>query len=231
MRKIIGLILCCFVPSSNLRHALRNRFYVKHGKTRNNGGRNNKIILVKNGKERSVKSVLGCSIYFYGDNNTVKIHEPLNRLHLDVKMHGNSNLEIKSGTFLDRRLVIRDMMNSNVFIDTGLFTNSECLVECADGADIHIGKNCAFSNNVELRSGDGHVITDAKGKKINQNKSIYISDHVWLGKYVMILKGVSLPENCVVGARSLVTKSFDKKGSVIAGVPAKVIKTGINWHL
>ena len=230
MRRVFFFVLCWFVPSKRLRHLLREKFCVESGHVKIKG-KNNHIVLIKNGVERRVRKIPGCDIYMHGDNNIVKIHEPLKKLHLSVKMYGNSNIEIMPGTFLDRRLIVRDMVNCNVFIDSGLFTNSECLIECADGADIHIGKNCMFSNNVELRAGDGHSILNNKGKKINDNKSIYISDHVWLGKYVMILKGVNIPENCVVGARSLVTKSFDKKGCVIAGVPAKIIKTDINWKM
>ena len=230
MRRIFFFILCWFIPSKKLRDTIRIRHCVESGKV-NIKGTNNKIILVKNGKERRVSKIPGCNIYIRGNNNTIKICEPIQRMHLTVKMYGNSTLEIMPGSFLDRRLNIRGMINCNVFIDYGLFTNSECLIECADGADIHIGKNCMFSDNVELRAGDGHTILNAKGERINHNSSIYIADHVWLGKYVMVLKGAKISDNSVVGARSLVTKSFDESGVVIAGVPAKVIKQGVNWNM
>ena len=230
MRRIFVFVLCWFIPSKRLRDLLREKYCVESGRVKIKG-KNNHIILVKNGIEHRVRRIPGCNIYIHGDNNTIKIHEPIKRLHLSVKMYGNSNLEIMSGTVLDRRFDIRGMINCNVFIGSGVFTNSQCLVECADGADIHIGNNCMFSDNVELRAGDGHTILNTKGKKINTNKSIYISDHVWLGKYVMVLKGVKISKNSIVGARSLVTKSFDDDGVIIAGVPAKVIKTGINWKM
>ncbi len=37
-----------------------------------------------------------------------------------------------------------------------------------------------------------------------------------------------IADNCIVGAGSLVTKKFEEPNVVIAGHPAKVIKTGIN---
>ena len=231
MRKIFGFILCCLIPYARLRHAVRNRFYVRAGKTRNHGGKNNKIILVKNGVEKKVRSVVGCEIYFFGDNNTVKIYTPVNRLRLCIKMYGNSEATILSSKFLDRRLNIRGLVNGVVFIDSDLLTNDECLIECSDGTDVHIGKDCIFSDFVELRTSDGHTILNDKNKKINVNKSVYIGNHVWLGKNVMVLKGGKVSDSSIVGARSLVTKPFDETGVIIAGAPAKIIKKGIDWSL
>ena len=230
MRKIFGSFLCCFVPSKNARQRIRERFCVDAGKTRNYGGKNNKIILVKNGVEKTVKKIPGCDIKFSGDNNIIKIYEPIRRLHLAAKMYGDSNITIMPSHFIDRRLKIRGMHYCNLFIDSDLSTNSECLLEFADKTDIHIGRDCMFADDVEIRTGDGHKIENAKtGKCINHSKNVYIGNHVWLGKNVMILKGCKISDNSVVGARSVVSGVFDKGGVVIAGVGAKVIKTGINW--
>ena len=55
------------------------------------------------------------------------------------------------------------------------------------------------------------------------SKPVKIGDNVWIGDNVTILPGVSLGNNVIVGANAVVTKSF-LDNSVIAGVPAKVIK-------
>jgi len=231
MRKFIGFFLCCFIPSKKLRGYVREVFYTERGETKNFGGKNNKIILVKNGYEKYVKKIPGCQIFFKGNNNTVKIYEPLKRLHLSVKMYGDSEITIMPSLYLDRRLKIRGMHCCKLYIDSDLSTNSECLIQFSDKTDVYIGKNCMFSDFVEIRTGDGHTITDKDTDTVlNHNKSIYIGESVWVGKYVMILKGSKILNNTVVGARSLVSGVFDKGNVVIAGVPAKIIKQNVNWN-
>ena len=66
---------------------------------------------------------------------------------------------------------------------------------------------------------DGHTFRNHK-----QVKAITIGNNVWIGANSIILKGVNLGDNVVVGTGSVVTKSFPNN-SVIAGVPAKLIKT------
>ena len=54
---------------------------------------------------------------------------------------------------------------------------------------------------------------------------IQIGDHCWIGTNAVLLAGTVLGDRCVVGAGSVVTKSFPA-GSVIGGVPAKLLKNG-----
>lgn len=47
---------------------------------------------------------------------------------------------------------------------------------------------------------------------------------------VDILKGASINDNSIIGFKSLVTKKYTEKNVIIAGSPAKIIKTNINWE-
>ena len=58
-------------------------------------------------------------------------------------------------------------------------------------------------------------------------KGISIGKDCWIGSKVTILDGVEIGNHCVIAAGSVVTKSFGKH-SIIAGVPAKKIKSSIN---
>lgn len=88
-----------------------------------------------------------------------------------------------------------------------------------------------FSQDIKIATGDGHPIYDLDtGELINANKDVIIKDKVWIGRGVSIHKGAIIPEGCVVGACSFVTKEFTEKNCIIAGVPAKVVKRNIRWE-
>ena len=53
---------------------------------------------------------------------------------------------------------------------------------------------------------------------------ILIGKFCWIGMGAVILPGVQLGDNVIVGANSVVTKSFEQGHCIIAGNPAKVIK-------
>ena len=51
---------------------------------------------------------------------------------------------------------------------------------------------------------------------------------MWIAQNVTILKGSHISKDSVVGCGAIVSNSFEPN-SLIAGVPAKVVKTGITW--
>lgn len=54
-------------------------------------------------------------------------------------------------------------------------------------------------------------------------KPVVIGEAVWIGMRAIVLGGVTLGDGCVVGAGSVVVKSF-QAGSIIAGNPAKIVR-------
>ena len=102
----------------------------------------------------------------------------------------------------------------------------------SDHSVIRIGSDCLFSNSIDVTTTDWHRIYDKEGNVLNPNKDVQIGNHVWCGRKVTICKGVSLPDNAIIGACSVVTRSFDENdGIVIAGNPAEEKKRGTRWHL
>ncbi|GHV88631.1 hypothetical protein AGMMS50267_09910 [Spirochaetia bacterium] len=88
-----------------------------------------------------------------------------------------------------------------------------------------------LSYNINVLTSDAHLIFDKNTKeKINQNKDIIIGNHVWIGMNAMILKGVEIKDNSIIGAYSLVTKKFCNENIIVAGNPAKIIKENIEWQ-
>lgn len=99
-----------------------------------------------------------------------------------------------------------------------------------EGTDIRIGSGCLFANAVRLRTGDSHsLLGKSTGERINPSKSITIGNHVWVGTGVTILKGVQVADGCVVGACSLLTKTYSQPNCALAGVPAREVKQDVDW--
>lgn len=93
-----------------------------------------------------------------------------------------------------------------------------------------IGKDCMFSYDIDVRTGDSHsVIVDEDNKRTNYAQNISFGDHVWVASHCVILKGARIGSNSIIGTRCVVTKSFPEEGVVLGGNPAKIIKRGINW--
>ena len=89
-------------------------------------------------------------------------------------------------------------------------------------ADIHIGKEVYIANNVGLIT-ENHDPNDLDAHL--PGSDVVIGDKCWIGKNCVIQPGVTLGEGTVVGAGADVTKSFPEGYCVIAGNPARLLKT------
>lgn len=88
---------------------------------------------------------------------------------------------------------------------------------------IEIGTDFACANGVVIRDNNAHSIN---GKR--DSEPIIIGNHCWIGTNAIILPGTKLGNNCVVAAGSVVNKEFPDN-CLIGGVPARIIKTNIEW--
>lgn len=70
-----------------------------------------------------------------------------------------------------------------------------------------------------------HILSN--GVSINENKEISLGNHVWVCMNVSILKGAKIPNNCVIGAGSVVTKELKNENSIY--INNKEVKNNIEW--
>lgn len=86
--------------------------------------------------------------------------------------------------------------------------------------NIEIDSNVRIGANVLITDGDAHLDDPRAGEV----RPVHICKNVWLGMNVTVLKGVTIGENSLIGAGSIVTKSIPAN-VVAAGNPCKVIRS------
>lgn len=101
------------------------------------------------------------------------------------------------------------------------FVNSDCKIRCHK--NIRIGNDCKISHNFIIMDSDAHQLEGDM-----HTKAVEIGNHVWIGTRVTVLSGSKLGDGCIVAAGALVKGEFPPH-SLIGGVPAKIIRTDVEW--
>jgi len=104
---------------------------------------------------------------------------------------------------------------------------------CIIGADLRgvdiclleIGDNVILSGEVVILRHDSSIIVSSNKKYTDILGKVKIGNNCFIGYRSIILPGVTLPNNTIVAAGSVVTKSVKKEGMIIGGNPAKIIGT------
>lgn len=110
---------------------------------------------------------------------------------------------------------------------TGMSIGENCYIfspqiETGEPYLVTIGNNVLISTNVLFTTHDASASHYIPGSSDIFGR-INIGDNCFIGMGVIILPGVTIAKDCIVGAGSVVTKSFLEPGMVIAGNPARVI--------
>ncbi len=88
---------------------------------------------------------------------------------------------------------------------------------------IVINGNAKIGDFCDIHSGVN--IGQKGGGKINSINVPTIGNHVWIGPGAKLFGKIFIADHCQIGANAVVNKDFNIPYSIIAGVPAKVLKT------
>ena len=108
----------------------------------------------------------------------------------------------------------------NTSIGKNVFINFDCTF--LDLGGITIEDNVQIAPKVSLLS-EGHPVSPMNRSALNTGK-IHIKKNVWIGANATILQGVTIGENSIVAAGSVVSKDVPDN-VIVGGTPAKILKT------
>jgi acetyltransferase-like isoleucine patch superfamily enzyme len=152
-------------------------------------------------------------------NHSGRYREPfygMLEMHKDSRVKLLNTFTIKSGAHI--------IVTEGACLQLGSgYINRNVKIKCYE--KIEIGNNVAISENVTIWDSDVHNIESGTHKKTIPVK---IGNKVWIGTNSIILKGVEIGDGCIIAAGSVVNKSIPSN-CLAGGVPAKVLKTNVEW--
>ena len=190
---------------------------------------------------------------FIRKRNFLKLQKQI----LNSITHFGSKLEIKPGTrivLMEGSTKEDVIIHENVMLlECSLYSSHHGRIELGNNVklgkgskilcvnNVRIGDNTAIATDVTIVDNNNHPInpefrafmrttphnSDARSWIHSDNKPIIIGDNCWIGANVRIQKGVTIGDNAVIAACSVVTKDVPAN-SIAAGNPAKIVKTDID---
>ncbi|MBS1799747.1 MAG: sugar O-acetyltransferase [Acidobacteria bacterium] len=123
-------------------------------------------------------------------------------------------VEIRSPFFCD--------YGYNIHVGRGVFMNFNCVV--LDVTPVHIGDGTQIGPGVQIYAADHPRDYNVRLSGLENGKPVAIGKNVWIGGGAIILPGVTIGDDAIVGAGSVVTRDV-AAGATVAGNPARLLKS------
>jgi len=159
---------------------------------------------------------------------TAEVHPSVHFDH-PVLFQGKGKIIIKENVFLGYPLAGSNTIpiliqprepDSLIQIGDGTYIVNGC--EFIARKSIIIGSNCRLGPKSVIMDSDFHGLKPELRNSTGLSEPIVIENNVWFGREVMVLKGVTIGKDAVIGARCLVSKNVPP-GAITVGNPMKII--------
>lgn len=165
--------------------------------------------------ESIMKEQLDCMEKLYDYNNT-RPHDFEKRAALLKEMFA----EIGEGCYIEPPLHA-NWAGKHVHFGKEVYANFNLTL--VDDGNIFVGDNTMFAPNVVIATAGHPILPSLREKGVQYNIDVHIGKNVWLGAGVLVMPGVSIGDNSVIGAGSVVTKDIPAN-CVAYGNPCRVIR-------
>jgi len=146
------------------------------------------------------------------------------RRDVEIRVHGESKVIIKDGVRIDRGVRILATNSSVITIDSGARIGMYSVLN--GGSSISVGVKSLVSGFVYLQT-SMHKF-DSVGKPIRDqgydHAEVVVGDGAWLAAHVVVMPGIKIGDNAVVGSNAVVTSDVSAN-TVVGGVPAKTLSS------
>jgi len=154
------------------------------------------------------------------------IRAPRSEIKIGVKVLLISTSERCTSSAIYSPIMLKTLSaSSKIIIGDGVSLNGTSIV--ARSKTIMIGEGTMIAPNVTIMDSDFHSTWPPKNRELNPNfegdGDVSIGANVWIGSRSIILKGVSIGDNSIVAAGSVVTRAVPPN-VLVGGVPAAIIK-------
>lgn len=106
----------------------------------------------------------------------------------------------------------------NIRLGCNVFVNFGCVI--LDCASVEINDGCQIGTYVQILTADHPRDPTLRKQKLELAKPVRIGENVWIGSAAIILPGVSIGDDAIVGAGSVVTRDVPA-GATVMGSPAR----------
>ena len=192
----------------------------------------NRFRLRKTKLQFSSTVLIGCKIKVNGTDNKIFFNGNGGFKNTTITIIGNHNvIEFAEGVSMVSGDILLEGNNSLFIVGNNTKFCGKIHIAMIESTSCYIGRDCLFSSNITIRTGDSHSIVNLIGDRINPSNDVIIDEHCWVCNSVIITKGVVVGKNCIIGTGSVVikSKSLIEDNVIIAGSPARIVKKDINW--
>jgi len=202
-------------------------------------------------KQKILSIFLNCISFFFSFSGSIKFMNKFNLLYslwIKKNLKKAANLSIRYPIYLkgpeyisigsnfdcDQRLrldaideFLGEIFSPEIIIGDNVSIQKDCHIGAIDR--IVLGNNVLLASKVFItdhshgQATKEDMLFPPSQRKLFSKGPVIIEDNVWLGESVVVLPGVTIGENSIVGANAVVTKSIPKN-SIAGGNPARIIR-------
>lgn len=108
----------------------------------------------------------------------------------------------------------------NIHLGTGVFLNFNCVI--LDVVEVRIGDGTQIGPGVQLLAADHPRSPQERASGLEFGRPVHIGRNVWIGGGALIMPGVTVGDDAIIGAGSVVTRDVPA-GATVVGNPARVL--------